>query len=192
MKKVVLIGGVTLISISLSAGAVIAMGGKNGGMWRHGGAMMGGTMGAHKGMEMPEFSELDTDGDGLISVEDVKAHMAGQIGEFDTDGDGLVSAEELKAHMMSQMEERMDSMVEKMLDRRDGDDDGFLSVEELSPMQGMERMFMRLDADDDGAISQEEFDAIGEKMRKGKRMRGEGKRGGHGDGADGSRSSGGN
>ena len=180
MKKAVLIGGAVLTSVVLSAGAVVAMGGKSGGMMGHGFAGMGG----HRQMEMPAFGDLDANGDGQISVDEVKAHHASRIAEIDTNGDGLISADEMTAHMMSQMQDRMGAMAENMIRWRDSDGDGQLSAEELGGMQGMERMFMHLDENGDGTISAEEFDAIG-KMGNGRGMRGHGKRGGQMGGHDG-------
>jgi len=54
------------------------------------------------------ISDLDTNGDGVISVSELLA--AGQFGEeiakADTDGDGLVSQDELIAQIMEKMEEK--------------------------------------------------------------------------------------
>jgi len=50
------------------------------------------------------IDELDTDGDGVLSNEELSL-ASDEFAEIDTDGDNLVSQEELKTSMQSQMEE---------------------------------------------------------------------------------------
>lgn len=79
------------------------------------------------GQNRPTFEEMDTDGDGQISKEEMEAGRKDRFAEMDADGDGLVSKDELIAHMSAKMAERVDEMFERL----DTDGDGFLSQEEL-------------------------------------------------------------
>lgn len=179
----------------------------------------GGKGGARE--NMPSFAELDTDGSGGVSLDELKASHAVKVGEADTDGDGFLSVEELLAMADARMDGRMDDRMEHrgegmgrgdrqggkgwmanlseeqqarrieqmqemrelrithMIENRDTDGDGKLSISEMLPPQ-IETIFERLDADSDGEISQAEFEAAQHKMqgRRGDHG-GEGHRGGH-------------
>ena len=49
------------------------------------------------GMERPTFGELDSDGDGNITIAEVKARAAARFADNDADGDGKLTVEELTA-----------------------------------------------------------------------------------------------
>ena len=53
---------------------------------------------------MPSFSDLDTDGDGSLTREELPAQMAGYFDALDTDGDGKVTEAQLKAAMSNRQE----------------------------------------------------------------------------------------
>ncbi|WP_375690190.1 EF-hand domain-containing protein [Pseudooceanicola sp. LIPI14-2-Ac024] len=132
----------------------------------------------------PDFATIDTDGDGQVSPEEMRAHAAARFAGADADNDGVITADEMIAHMEAREEqrkaERRQRMVERMLERADDDGDGALSIDELLPPERtQDRMFKRLDADGDGVISEEEF----AKMAEMRGPRGGGDRGerGHGD-----------
>lgn len=167
MKRKTLLTGLAvtvLTTASLAGGLAFAKGAADRGM-------------SH-GMERPSFEVLDADGDGTITVVEIRAHSTAKFNEVDTDGDGLLSAEEMQAVALAKAAERAEKMTTRMIEWRDTDGDGLLSEAELGG--GMDqRMFSRMDADDDGVISAEEY-ANAEKGGKGK-GRGQ-KRGGGKDG----------
>lgn len=115
------------------------------------------------GAEAPEFGQLDTDGDGLLTQEELQSSMqamaAERFAEADADSDGALSVDEIIA-----MEQRM--RAEAMIARLDTDGDGLLSQEEMTARMQQQaeanadrraRMFDRFDADDDGAVSEQEY-----------------------------------
>lgn len=134
------------------------------------------------------FAEMDANGDGKVTMEEIAAHRAAMIARIDADGDGNISADELLAMQEQQARQRAENRAARMIERLDTDKDGKLSVAEMTA--GSDRgdfgakMFSRIDSDNDGAISQEEADAA--KARMGERMKdrggkhSKGKRGGHG------------
>jgi hypothetical protein len=123
--------------------------------------------------DRPEFAELDADGDGLLTPEDLRAPMADRFAAADADGNGALSTEEMTAMMEAHRADRMARMAARMLERLDADGSGDLSLAELVQAEPRQAMFDRLDADGDGAISEEEFAAHGD-------GEGEGRRGHHG------------
>ncbi|THH35729.1 calcium-binding protein [Aliishimia ponticola] len=112
----------------------------------------------------PSFEEIDANGDGQITKEEMQAGREARFTSADTNGDGMLSAEELEAQMAARAKDRAAKMVERM----DENGDGQISQDELPKPRrgGGERMFDRADANDDGALSKEEFEAAVEKMQK--------------------------
>ena len=117
----------------------------------------------------PDFSTLDADGNGEVSLTELQAQGAVRFAAADADGDGFLTLSELEAAG----QERAGDRAARMLDRMDANDDGKLSAEEMkNPRRDPARMFDRLDADGSGGISQEEFEearARFEERRGGKR-----------------------
>lgn len=130
---------------------------------------------------MFNFEQIDANNDGQITPEEITAHTAARFAEADTNGDGTLSSDELVARMQAQQAERMASRVDRMIDRRDANDDGVLSPEEMNA-RGTDRMFDRLDANDDGMISKAEMDTAREKFEKRGKGWGEHRKGDHGHG----------
>ena len=120
------------------------------------------------------FEQLDTNADGKITPEEMEARAAARFAEADANGDGKLTAEELQASFKRGNSERASKMSNRMLERRDANNDGALTLDEMRPKNGG-RFFERLDTDNDGAVSAEEFASM-EKKRKGRH----GKRGGDG------------
>lgn len=103
----------------------------------------------------PDFSTLDADNNGEVTLAELQARGAARFAEADTDGDGFLSLAELEAAGQARAADR----AERMLARMDANDDGKLSPDELrAPRRSPERMFDRIDADNSGGISQEEFE----------------------------------
>lgn len=152
MKRAVLISGVTAMAIALTAGVAAAKGGHGG---KHGPHM--------------NFEQLDSNGDGQVTKEELANAATTRFNAVDTNGDGNLSVDELAAASERANQDRIAKMVEK----RDENGDGVLSLTEMQPRSDrMDHMFERLDANEDGVISAEEF----EKMKD----RRHGKRGGEG------------
>lgn len=119
------------------------------------------------------FSQLDLDGDGGITLEEIANAPEARFAALDTDGNGAVDRDEL----LAAAEARAAARVDRMLARADADGDGLLTQEELAEMRGgrgptPERLFARVDADGDGIVTEAEFDAMAERMMGGEgRMR---------------------
>jgi len=117
------------------------------------------------GRERPTFEQLDSNGDGQITQDELQARGAARFAEADSNGDGALSRAELEA----QASERMASRIDRMMERLDSNGDGQLSQDEMQSRRDPSRMFARLDTDESGGISQEEFEAM--KTRGGKRSK---------------------
>lgn len=143
-----------------------------------------GGMGMASGPRMAQlsFSELDTNGDGQLTLEELTARPADHFASADTDGDGGLSVEEMTEMMLSQMHDRIAAMAEQMVTRLDANKDGLIQADEMKPMgndgAALERMFAIMDINGDGAVSQEEFDLV--TARLGQMQERMGRRGGEG------------
>ncbi len=151
MKNILIGSTAALTILALGAGAVFAEGGQRRG-----------------GPERPTFEQLDTNGDGMITLEEVQAKAGNKFAETDTNGDGFLDVEELTAAA----ERERGRMIERLMEKKDTNGDGMLSQEEMAP-RNPERLFERADTNGDGSISLEEWEAAKEHMR--------GPRGGHGE-----------
>lgn len=174
---VALLTGAALIAVPASVSAH-DRGGMRGGMMG-GGMMMPGMMGGGF-----DFAEIDVDGDGKITREEVDAHRKAVIEGLDADKDGMISKDEATAFMTAKMQEHVTTMVDRQFTMRDLDGDGKISAVEMLVPPAHDRMFDRADADGDGAVSAEEAEAMRTRMsemREGRRaMRGHGHGIGHG------------
>lgn len=165
MKKRMIAGSLLVVAALAAAGATVAD--QRGGMGQMRGEGRMGQMGAMS------FADLDTDGNGRFSPEDMAARADARFAELDADGDGQVSREEFLAHSAARASDR----AGEMFDRLDADGDGVLSRDAIEarggPGRGVERMIARFDTDNDGALSEAEFDTALANMRE------HGGRGGH-------------
>jgi Ca2+-binding EF-hand superfamily protein len=131
-----------------------------------------------KGMRLPAFETLDLNKDGKIDRDESKQMVQGRWQAADADGDGAVTLEELRAHMTAEAARRAEQNAARVFERLDANKDGKIGTEELEAMaerrdNRIDRMFNRLDRDEDGAISQAEYDRMAERMQR----RGEGRDG---------------
>lgn len=156
------IAGILIAGMAVSAGAVVAQGA------------------GPRGPQM-SFADLDSNGDGQVTREEMQGQAQARFAESDSNGDGKLDRDELLAASQRRSEARID----RMLGQLDKDSDGAVSFEEMPRPDGrrMARMFDMIDSDDSGAISQEEFAEIREMMqeRRGKGPRGWFRRGGDSD-----------
>jgi Ca2+-binding EF-hand superfamily protein len=126
----------------------------------------------------PVFEEMDLDGDGKLTLEEVQGAPEAQFAAADANDDGTLDRDELIAAAAERVSRRVDLMIE----RADTDGDGSISAEEIAEMRedrrqrGLERMFSRFDADGDDAVTEAEFEeAIAEfRGRHGGRFGGRG------------------
>ncbi|UYV36261.1 EF-hand domain-containing protein [Rhodobacteraceae bacterium D3-12] len=168
MKREYVIAGIVAASIVAGAGMATAQG-KQG----HGRGM---------GPMMPEFSELDANGDGNLTQAEMEAHAKAKFDAADTDGNGKLSAEELLEAGKKRKEERRAKRAEKMLKRLDTNNDGEVSFDEMPGQQTQaDRMFSRIDADGDGNITEAEMQDAAKKFKERRGKHGKhGKPGKHG------------
>ena len=127
---------------------------------------------------MPTFEELDADGSGEITTEDLALLRENRFADVDTDGDGMVS----EAEFVAAAEGRAAERAAQRFARLDADGDGVLSRDalEASGRRGPgDRMLSRFDADSSGGVSAEEFEDGMERFAERRGKRGKGK-GGHG------------
>ncbi|WP_170381662.1 EF-hand domain-containing protein [Ruegeria atlantica] len=116
--------------------------------------------------EPVSFQELDANGDGQLTQEEMEAHRTQRFSKADTDGDGRLSVEEMQAATQKKANDR----VTKMFEEHDANKDGFLSEDELPKPRRAGKMFDRIDADNSGTISEQEYanakERLGRKHKK--------------------------
>lgn len=113
--------------------------------------------------QRPSFAELDANGDGALTIEEMDAHRQARFAKADADGNGELSIEELTAAANARMQGKIADRSARMMDQLDTDKNGTLSMAELEARgrgKGMDRMFNHLDADEDGSVTAEEFSAF--------------------------------
>ncbi len=130
-----------------------------------------GGRGADRMGQMFAFEEMDANADGKVTKAEIAAFHAAKVAAMDTDKDGNLSEAELIAAQEQRRAEREAQrgakMVKRMMDKRDANKDGVLSLDEMTPPADRgDKMFDRADTDGDGAISKAEADVMAEKMAK--------------------------
>jgi Ca2+-binding EF-hand superfamily protein len=120
----------------------------------------GGPDGFGAGMEMM-FDGADTDADGKITAEEFEAATKARVDAADADKNGMLSADEMVAAAEARREAMRKAHAAKLMDgfidRRDTNDDGQLSYDEMTPGDAGGRFFDRFDKDGDGTVSQDEI-----------------------------------
>ncbi|SMX33136.1 EF-hand domain-containing protein [Actibacterium lipolyticum] len=157
----------TLGAVALSVASPASAFGKHGGDQGRRGQMM--------------FDQLDANSDGVLTADEFEARMKERFATLDADGNGEISAEELATGQPKRQmadghkrgfgkgkgfgdraaptAEQRQAFAERMIEQKDQNDDGLLSVEELAAAPNGDAMFKGMDTDGDGSISREEFDA---------------------------------
>ena len=138
----------------------------------------GAAIAQERGGPRMSFEQLDVDGSGEITVEDLTAMRDSRFAGVDANGDGNVTLDEFKAAEMARAGER----AAEMFARLDVDGDGILSRDVLERGRGDERgarMIERFDTDNSGGVSAEEFEQARLMMRE-HGERGEGRERGFG------------
>ena len=104
------------------------------------------------------FEQLDVDGSGEITPEDLEMLPDARFAEIDADGSGDID----EAEFVAAAQARAGAAAARMFARLDADGDGVLSQDALAARGhhgGRLRGIMRLDSDDSGGVSAEEFEA---------------------------------
>ena len=125
-----------------------------------GGMGMGmGGPGEGRGAMLTEmFDSIDTDKDGKLSYAELEASRKAEFDAADTNKDGALSADELSARALARFQEKLADRTQAMLDNMDNDGNGSLSEDEMGEGPGM-RNFARIDGDNDGFVTKEEIQA---------------------------------
>ncbi|EIC21173.1 EF-hand domain-containing protein [Thiorhodovibrio frisius] len=123
------------------------------------------------------MKELDKNGDGQVSVDEIKTPQQQRFTETDANGDGAISTEEASEafakqappEMMAEMKKRgMPDPGETFVQNLDTDKNGQVSADEF--MQPALDSFGRMDANSDGVASAEEatafFDELQQEMQR--------------------------
>ncbi|MEM8571831.1 MAG: hypothetical protein AAGG56_13135 [Pseudomonadota bacterium] len=93
------------------------------------------------------FEEVDMDGDGMVTQEEVDAFRDAKVGEADTSGDGALSIEEFD----DLYREFTRSQMVDLFQRLDANGDGVIGSEEMDRRFG--NAVERMDRNGDGALS---------------------------------------
>jgi Ca2+-binding EF-hand superfamily protein len=110
------------------------------------------------GEENAKLALLDTDGDGIVTREEMEAARLAEFETGDSDGNGYLSAEELEAMKAARHAERLTTLFDLI----DADDDLVISLEEMtsaSPGADEERIAVEFEvfAGSDGVMDEVEF-----------------------------------
>lgn len=119
---------------------------------------MGGPGEGRGAMLTEMFDTMDADKDGKLTYAEMEAHRKVEFAAADTNGDGVLSPEELSARALARFQEKLGERTQGMLDTMDNDGNGSLSEAEMGEGPGM-RNFARIDADNDGFVTRDEIQA---------------------------------
>lgn len=101
--------------------------------------------------KLAKLKKLDADGDGVVTLEEFLKPSEERFAELDTDGKGSLTGEQLVARQQAQLDYR----IKRMLKRYDTDGDGKISKEEFrKPAQDR---FAERDFNGDGKITDDEL-----------------------------------
>jgi Ca2+-binding EF-hand superfamily protein len=124
------------------------------------GAMGGPMRGAMGGpMSKATFQKIDTNGDKLLSPEEIRAYEASLVKGLDANGDGFLTADEIAAKMTGMSKERLTAWATRMAARFGKD--GKVSVDRIAKMpRPMDRIMNRMLKVGGGKVSQATFEAV--------------------------------
>ena len=134
------------------------------------GGFPGGPMGMLK--MLPIMKVLDSDQDGTLSASEI-ANASKALIQLDKNGDGIISAEEMRPDVSAtpggfagaEPGPPNGPMLGKLFETRDKNGDGKLSGDEI-PERLRDKMKM-VDKDGDGSISKSEFTSVAARMEDG-------------------------
>jgi len=151
MRKSLIIPAIAIIAAAgVAVGAATAAAGK-------------GPDGSPPGGRGDRWEQLDVNGDGAVTLDEMTARQREMFAAADTNGDGAVTKEEMKAHFEARHAEMR---AERM---GDANGDGVISKAEFDA-QASER-FEKLDTNGDGVLSDDELKAGGHRGHGGKHKR---------------------
>ena len=85
----------------------------------------------HYNNSKPTFSELDMDGDGMITMENLADYQQQVFAEVDADKNGTLSKQEIENVIIAKSKDRFTLMSGRMVSKLDADKDGVVSSTEL-------------------------------------------------------------
>ena len=112
-----------------------------------------GKYGDSKGRFMGFF---DTNGDGVVTMDEFNAAAANRFDNMDADNNGVVTLEEFKTYIGQKRSERRRQKFQAMDNNKDGQvtQDEYISYKQ----KRAESRFQNMDANKDGVVSKEEYD----------------------------------
>ena len=111
--------------------------------------------GGPHGHILERFERIDGDGDGRITLDDIRERRARRFAEADGNRDGDLSLEELEV----MIEKRRKEHMARRHARLDVNGDGVVSADEFSTAG--DHWFNRADANNDGAVTRDELQSLG-------------------------------
>ena len=114
----------------------------------------------HGAAEMRDrFVEMDLNGDGVVTRDELETAQDARFAEADADGSGTLTEAEFVAAAV----ERARARAAQAFARLDADGDGMLSRDAVEAQhrhgRGLDRIFERVDANGDDQVTTEEFEA---------------------------------
>ena len=116
---------------------------------------------SHHGRHAERFEQTDVNGDGAISLDEVRARDLERFAEIDVNTDGFLTQDEMIAFKEAQRRARLERRVARRFENLDSDGDGLISAAEHAARE--HPMFERADANEDGLLTMEEIRAAAPK-----------------------------
>ncbi|MEM1398800.1 MAG: EF-hand domain-containing protein [Pseudomonadota bacterium] len=144
VSKKTLAAGLVAAAISgtVVVGVAYAAGGDHGRGGHHG-----------RGFGGISFEEVDANGDGTITLQEMQAAAGTRFGNADTNGDGAIDLGEFAAAQELRAEERRQLRAARAFERLDANSDGTVTQEEMET--AVAERFERMDRNEDGELTPE-------------------------------------